>query len=330
MTEKVPSRRGIPNVGETAKDARARGLLVPDFLTDDVHVVHIDDFYPLRYAWAIYWSNGVSSGVRSDETDAMIQKEGERQKLICDRSKRPKSETWDDEALPEDEAIDAAFPLTSRRFDLHDEARRLVGAKRSKGALIDLVNWLLHRIEQARAPWANVVAAAVRLADAGQASEDLLRAVREMQRKAYGDGLVIFGPKAKPQPANTAECVLCDGSGWMDTTPPEVWPPPSDDGGWNDATAANLAREVERENQPPHAFSVLGHTFYVREDQAPAVRRALHAVREEARNAAMGNGTGTGVREVPTGLAGVAVDALRRDNPCLVKDDEACPKDEPQ
>jgi hypothetical protein len=35
-------------------------------------------------------------------------------------------------------------------------------------------------------PWAEVVAAAVRIVDAGKAGEDLTRAVREMQDAAYG------------------------------------------------------------------------------------------------------------------------------------------------
>lgn len=53
-------------------------------------------------------------------------------------------DVWDDGPLPEDTAIDAAFPTRSQRHDIYQEARRLVGAKRSKSALIALVNWLLH------------------------------------------------------------------------------------------------------------------------------------------------------------------------------------------
>jgi hypothetical protein len=61
------------------------------------------------------------------------------------------SDAWnseDDRPLPEDAAIDAAFPTRSGRHDLYAEASRLVGAKYTKGALIALVNWLLHRVEQ--------------------------------------------------------------------------------------------------------------------------------------------------------------------------------------
>lgn len=56
----------------------------------------------------------------------------------------------DDKPLPEDAAIDAAFPTESGRHDLYMEAMRLVGAKYSKGGLVALVNWLLHRAEKNR------------------------------------------------------------------------------------------------------------------------------------------------------------------------------------
>lgn len=55
---------------------------------------------------------------------------------------------WDDRPLPEDEAIKAAHPNRTDRQDLYGEAMRLVGAKRSKWALIELVNWLLTRIPE--------------------------------------------------------------------------------------------------------------------------------------------------------------------------------------
>jgi len=53
----------------------------------------------------------------------------------------------DDQPLPEDDAIKAAHPMRSDRHDLYAEAMRLVGAKHSKGALVELVNWLLHERE---------------------------------------------------------------------------------------------------------------------------------------------------------------------------------------
>jgi len=55
----------------------------------------------------------------------------------------------DDRALPEDVLIEACHPMDTNRHDLYQEAMRLVGAKHSKGALVDLVNWLLHRIDAA-------------------------------------------------------------------------------------------------------------------------------------------------------------------------------------
>lgn len=53
-----------------------------------------------------------------------------------------------DRPLPEDESIKATHPIRSGRYDLHRTAMRLVGARHSKHALVELVNWLLHRIEQ--------------------------------------------------------------------------------------------------------------------------------------------------------------------------------------
>ncbi len=46
-------------------------------------------------------------------------------------------------------AIEAAHPLVTKRYDLHDEAMRLVGERHAKGDLVDLVNWLLARIDAA-------------------------------------------------------------------------------------------------------------------------------------------------------------------------------------
>jgi hypothetical protein len=52
-------------------------------------------------------------------------------------------QAWSDEVLPEDDAIQAAFPTRSGDHRMYAEAMRLVGARRSKGALVALVNWLL-------------------------------------------------------------------------------------------------------------------------------------------------------------------------------------------
>lgn len=60
------------------------------------------------------------------------------------------SETSDgDKPLAEDRQIEAAHPLENNRHDLYREAMRLVGARRSKGGLVELVTWLLLRVETA-------------------------------------------------------------------------------------------------------------------------------------------------------------------------------------
>ena len=51
-----------------------------------------------------------------------------------------------DSPLPEDDAIALAHPLRSGRHDLYTEAMRLVGARRSKASLVELVCWLLLRV----------------------------------------------------------------------------------------------------------------------------------------------------------------------------------------
>lgn len=55
--------------------------------------------------------------------------------------------TDEDKPLPEDEAIRAAHPTRTSEHQRYAEAMRLVGAKRSKYALVDLVNWLLSRVK---------------------------------------------------------------------------------------------------------------------------------------------------------------------------------------
>lgn len=61
--------------------------------------------------------------------------------------------TDEDKPIPEDELIGAAHPTEGGDEDIFANALRMVGAKRSKGALVDLVNWLLHErqyLEQVR------------------------------------------------------------------------------------------------------------------------------------------------------------------------------------
>lgn len=56
----------------------------------------------------------------------------------------------DDKPIPEDADIEAAHPLAQKppRHDLYAQALRMVGAKHSKYALVDLVHWLLSRYAQ--------------------------------------------------------------------------------------------------------------------------------------------------------------------------------------
>lgn len=56
-------------------------------------------------------------------------------------------EQWGDQPLPEDAEIAGAHPMITGRDDLYAEAMRLVGARRSKAALVDLVGWLLLKAE---------------------------------------------------------------------------------------------------------------------------------------------------------------------------------------
>jgi hypothetical protein len=88
---------------------------------------------------------------------------------ISDAIERSKRWTEEDQPLPEDDAIKNAHPLRSGKHDTYAEAMRLVGAKRSKGALVALVNWLLSERDEA------VTRAAVRADELAAVSEQLER-----------------------------------------------------------------------------------------------------------------------------------------------------------
>lgn len=64
-------------------------------------------------------------------------------------AENPTTREWGDQPLPEDAEIAAAHPLRSGRDDLYGEAMRLVGARRSKAAIVELVTWLLLKAEGA-------------------------------------------------------------------------------------------------------------------------------------------------------------------------------------
>lgn len=57
----------------------------------------------------------------------------------------------DDQLLPEDEEIKAAHPWLNGDHSTYVEAHRLIGASRSKGRLVDLVNWLLVKNKKSEA-----------------------------------------------------------------------------------------------------------------------------------------------------------------------------------
>lgn len=67
---------------------------------------------------------------------------------VCDGQEQAQlpsgDEPWADQPLPEDADIRAAHHSRTGRHDLYAEASRMVGAKRSKQALVELVNWLLN------------------------------------------------------------------------------------------------------------------------------------------------------------------------------------------
>lgn len=66
---------------------------------------------------------------------------------------------WDDAPIPEDRAICDAHPICTGRHDIYAEAARMVNAKRSKAALVALVNWLLKERAESRAELDAIAAA---------------------------------------------------------------------------------------------------------------------------------------------------------------------------
>ncbi len=58
---------------------------------------------------------------------------------------------WDDKPDEWTPEIEKAFPTRSESHDEYAIAMRMVGSRRSKGALVALVNWLLVRLKRAKA-----------------------------------------------------------------------------------------------------------------------------------------------------------------------------------
>ena len=55
-------------------------------------------------------------------------------------------------AMTHKEQIEAAHPVRTGRHDLYQEAMRLVGERQGKSELVNLVNWLLARLDAGEVP----------------------------------------------------------------------------------------------------------------------------------------------------------------------------------
>jgi hypothetical protein len=60
------------------------------------------------------------------------------------------SSDWEDEDVDDKYTMDiqASHPLVTGRHDLYKEALEMIHNRRSKGSLVELVNWLLYEIDQ--------------------------------------------------------------------------------------------------------------------------------------------------------------------------------------
>jgi hypothetical protein len=83
-----------------------------------------------------------------DEADRMLTSG-----LAQAHAERDEALRWGDSAQPEDDAIKSAHPSRTGKHETYGEAMRLVGARRSKGALVALVNWLLAERDEATRKW---------------------------------------------------------------------------------------------------------------------------------------------------------------------------------
>lgn len=74
----------------------------------------------------------VSYGVSADEIKTLL---------------RVTEEEWDDRTDEYSDKIKAAHPTRTKEYGKHTLAMRLVSSRKSKGELVDLVNWLLQKID---------------------------------------------------------------------------------------------------------------------------------------------------------------------------------------
>ncbi len=130
------------------------------------------------------------------EATALILSDVSR-KLGLVTAQRDAALAWadDDRALPEDAAIHAAHPMRTDRHDLYVEAMRMVGAKRSKGALVALVNWLLLECHKqgARASDLAIKLAATKPLFSRRLLEAELQAARAVVEYARGHSIYVHG-----------------------------------------------------------------------------------------------------------------------------------------
>ena len=117
-------------------------------------VVWLESHANIRHknGWSVSVLHGDGDGSTSEEYDDYPSALRRMADIIEAHTNKHTTEpdAWnsqDDRSIPEDAAISAAFPTRSGRHDLYSKASRLVGAKYTKGALIALVNWLLHLAE---------------------------------------------------------------------------------------------------------------------------------------------------------------------------------------
>lgn len=123
--------------------------------------------------------------VRSGECPNCGKKPSHEEKLGDESSDKP---------IPEDAEIQVNHPHLSGSHETYAEAMRMVGAKRSKGALVDLVNWLLMRLEASKGAVATaktIAQAADRMREHEKKQDDLLRTSEAARQLAEADAATL-------------------------------------------------------------------------------------------------------------------------------------------
>lgn len=121
----------------------------------------------------------------------IVDDDGKTIGVLCIPKDTLDDDAWTSDApIPEDAAIAAAHPILTGRHDLYTEALRMVGAKHSKYALVDLVNWLLVRAERAEriSSAARALLTATDEWHAGRGPAPSMGALREALEESNGQG----------------------------------------------------------------------------------------------------------------------------------------------